>query len=73
MFITLEDETGLVNVIVRPDVYRLYRSAARNEPLIVVEGRMQSDGTVNVMAEKLAPFARHRSEPPVSYRSRDFR
>jgi error-prone DNA polymerase len=53
MFLTLEDEGGLVNVIVRPRVYARYRDALRNHPLIAVAGRVQHGrGTVNVLAER---------------------
>jgi len=44
LFITLEDEEGLVNLIVRPDVYERYRDALRNTPLLWVEGRLQREG-----------------------------
>jgi error-prone DNA polymerase len=44
VFITLEDEEGLVNLIVRPDVYERYRDALRNSPLLWVEGRLQREG-----------------------------
>ena len=44
VFITLEDEEGLVNLIVRPDVYERHRDALRNSPLISVEGRVQREG-----------------------------
>jgi error-prone DNA polymerase len=44
LFITLEDEEGLVNLIVRPAVYERYREALRNAPLLWVEGRLQRQG-----------------------------
>jgi error-prone DNA polymerase len=44
LFITLEDEEGLVNLIVRPDVYERFRDALRNAPLIWVRGRVQREG-----------------------------
>jgi len=44
VFITLEDEEGLVNLIVRPDVYERYRGALRSAPLLLVEGRLQREG-----------------------------
>ena len=57
MFVTLEDEWGLSNVIVRPDVYARYRTLWRLEPLIVVGGTLQRrDGTTNVMAETITPL-----------------
>lgn len=46
VFITLEDGEGLVNLIVRPDVYERYRHALRNAPLLLVEGRLQHEGHV---------------------------
>ncbi|MBV8459768.1 MAG: DNA polymerase III subunit alpha [Candidatus Eremiobacteraeota bacterium] len=53
VFTTMEDETGLVNVIIRPDVYQRYRPIARDEPTVVVEGVLQrQDGHVNVLARR---------------------
>ena len=46
LFITLEDEEGLLNLIVRPEVYERYREALRNAPLLWVEGRLQREGQV---------------------------
>src|SRR3989449_28777 len=53
IFVLLEDEAGMVNVIVRPDVYERHRAAVRGEPLLWVRGRLaKDDGTVNVLAEQ---------------------
>jgi error-prone DNA polymerase len=53
VFTTMEDETGLVNVIIRPDVYQRYRPIARDEPTVVVEGVLQrQDGHVNILARR---------------------
>jgi len=53
VFVLLEDEAGMVNVIVRPDVYERYRPAIRGEPLLWVRGKLaRDDGTVNVLAEE---------------------
>jgi len=55
VFVLLEDEAGMVNVIVRPDVYERHRSAIRGEPLLWVRGKLaKDDGTVNVIAEEAA-------------------
>jgi error-prone DNA polymerase len=55
VFITLEDEEGLVNLIVRPDVYERYRDALRNAPLLLVEGRLQREGqTFSVLVQGAA-------------------
>ena len=53
VFITLEDEHGLVNVIVRPGVYQRFRHSLRGAPLIVVEGILQKQGGVqSVLAQR---------------------
>jgi len=54
VFMLVEDETGMTNVIVRPDVYDRYRAAVRGEPFVLVTGKLaKDDGTVNVLAEKV--------------------
>jgi len=54
VFLLVEDETGMTNVIVRTDVYDRYRAAVRGEPFVVVTGKLaKDDGTVNVLAEKV--------------------
>ncbi len=53
-FLLLEDERGLVNVIVFPALYEEQRLLVRSEPFLVVEGRLQSrHGTINVIAARL--------------------
>jgi error-prone DNA polymerase len=54
VFLLVEDETGLTNVIVRTDVYDRYRAVVRGEPFVLVKGKLaKDDGTVNVLAEKV--------------------
>jgi len=52
VFITMEDEDGLMNVIVKPDVYQRYYKVLRNCFLLIVEGTIQKQsGILNVLAE----------------------
>jgi error-prone DNA polymerase len=57
IFLLLEDETGMVNVIVRPDVYDACRPAVRGEPFLRVRGKLTRDGgrggSMNVIAEEV--------------------
>ena len=54
VFLLVEDETGMTNVIVRTDVYDRYRAAVRGEPFVLVRGKLaKDDGTVNVLAEEV--------------------
>ena len=60
VFLNLEDESGLTNVIVRPALFHRHRLALVNEPFLFVEGTLQhQDNVVSVRAERLWPL-RHR-------------
>jgi error-prone DNA polymerase len=53
-FLTLEDEEGMLNVIIKPDVYRRYRQIFKLEPLILVQGAIQRQrGILNIIADRL--------------------
>jgi error-prone DNA polymerase len=50
LFLTLEDETGLVNVIVRPDLFHRERAVLTGAPLLEVDGVLQSREGTSVRA-----------------------
>jgi error-prone DNA polymerase len=53
VFLTLEDETGLVNIIVNPRTYERYRREIRQASALIVDGVLQrEDGAVHVIARK---------------------
>ncbi len=57
VFLNLEDETGLINVIVRPQHFARYRVLLTAEPFLLVAGRLQhEDGVISVRAERLRPL-----------------
>ncbi len=69
VFLSLEDETGIANAIVRPWLFERDRAAIVHEPFVVVDGILQrEDGVTAVRATAV------RSLPPLSARvpSRDF-
>jgi len=52
-FVTLEDEAGMMKIIIRPAVYAEYSSVIRESPLLVVEGVVQKHGNVlNLLAQR---------------------
>jgi error-prone DNA polymerase len=54
VFLTLEDETGISNVIVRPDLFDRQRMTVIREPFLIVDGVMQhQDGVLSVRAERV--------------------
>ncbi len=57
IFILMEDESGPINAIVKPDVYQACRAAIRLEPFLYIDGTLQKDGaTYNVLAEGVYPL-----------------
>ncbi|MFC6425715.1 error-prone DNA polymerase [Oerskovia paurometabola] len=67
-FLSIEDETGLLNVICTPGLWQRFRRVARSSPALVVRGRLErADGATNLLAEHLAPLSLQ-----VASRSRDF-
>ncbi|MCP4250907.1 MAG: error-prone DNA polymerase [bacterium] len=71
VFITLEDETGVANLVVRPPVWERWRSVARTSTALVVDGVVERQGTViHVMAHRLGDLAVAIGRK--GHRSRDF-
>jgi error-prone DNA polymerase len=54
-FITLEDETGLANAIVRPQLFEEARLVINLEPALLITGRLQNEkGVIHIMAEEIS-------------------
>ena len=54
VFLSLEDEYGLVNIIIRPATYARYKAVVDLGGAVVVEGTLQHvDGAVSVLARRL--------------------
>jgi error-prone DNA polymerase len=71
VFLTIEDETGLVNVIVRPDVYERNRRTIRTSRCLIVEGVLQKEyGCVDVVMKRCWPLDAHGAAEKV--RARNF-
>ncbi|HEX9244093.1 MAG TPA: error-prone DNA polymerase [Anaeromyxobacter sp.] len=71
VFVSLEDETGIANLVVAPDVYERCRTVVRGAPYLVARGRLERSGAVvNVRVDSVAPLA---LAPAVGRRAREFR
>ena len=69
VFFTLEDETGVANLIVWPKTYEKYRAAARHAPMILATGRVERAGeVVHVQPTRIEAV----TAGDVSMKSRDF-
>ncbi|HEX9978596.1 MAG TPA: error-prone DNA polymerase, partial [Acidimicrobiia bacterium] len=57
VFINLEDETGLLNVIVTPDVWSAQRDVARRSVGLMIDGALEHrDGVTNLIARRFASW-----------------
>ena len=69
LFITMEDETGIANVIVTPDFFQQNRTLLHRAALLIAEGPLQKqDGVIHVRARRFAELKISGSVP----RSHDF-
>jgi len=58
VFLTLEDETGLIDVTVFEDVYMRWGADLFVSPLLLVSGRIdRRDGALSITAERVAALA----------------
>ena len=58
MFLTLEDETGVSNIIVSPQLFDRNRLALVNNPFLLIEGALQNqDNVVSVKARRIRPLS----------------
>ncbi len=57
LFVNLEDETGLINVVVSKGCWTHHRRVARTAPALLVRGRLErAEGVTNVIADRLDPL-----------------
>jgi error-prone DNA polymerase len=69
IFLSMEDETGIANVIVTPDLYELDRLVVTRSKFLLVEGTLQNqDGVIHVKAVRLSTL----STSGLDLRSHDF-
>ncbi len=70
-FVTLEDETGVANLIIRADVWKRFRSVALRANILLVRGRLQREGRViHVLASYLEDLSTRLTE--LASKSRNF-
>jgi len=70
-FVTLEDETGVANLIIRPDVWKRFREAALGATVLLAGGRLQrQQGVIHVLTSRLENLSEWMST--LGRQSRDF-
>jgi len=68
-FLSIEDETGISNAIVRPDDFVANKLVLTTEPYLLLEGQLQNQsGVISVRVDRAAPLCLG----PATVRSHDF-
>jgi error-prone DNA polymerase len=69
VFLLLEDEFGMLNIIVPPWLHERQRALVRGEPFVIVEGELQrKEGTINLLADRFHKLAIPGAmQPPASH------
>jgi len=58
LFLSMEDETGIANIIVTPDIFDRNRVVLVNQPLLLIEGPLQNqDNVIHVRARRIQPLS----------------
>jgi error-prone DNA polymerase len=63
VFLSLEDETGVANAILTPDLFDTYHVTIVHKPFLLLDGMLQNqDGVISVKVERLEALAISRAE-----------
>jgi len=63
VFLSLEDETGVANAIIMPDLFQKNRLLVTSEQFLMVEGILQNqDNVISVKAQRVIPLSITRAE-----------
>jgi error-prone DNA polymerase len=58
VFLSVEDETGIANVILRPDVFARLRPVVLSHPFLLIEGTLQNQrGVASIKASNVEPLS----------------
>ncbi len=58
IFLSMEDETGIANIIITPDLYERERVVVTRSKFVLVEGALQNqDGVIHIKARRIQPLA----------------
>ena len=69
IFLSIEDETGIANIIVTPDLYERQRLIVTRTKFLMAEGILQNqDGVIHVKAKRLLAL----TDSALAIRSHDF-
>ncbi len=64
VFLSLEDETGIANAIITPQLFHRDHTVVVHHPFLLIEGRLQNlDNVISIKAERIEPLVVTQAEP----------
>ena len=64
VFLSMEDETGIANVIITPQLFERNHIVVVQNPFLLIEGTLQNqEKVISVKAQRIEPLAITRAEP----------
>ena len=74
LFLSIEDETGIANAVVMPEMFQEQRFLIVDSPWLLIEGKMQNvDNVIHVQARRITPLESSSPTPSPALDSHDFR
>ena len=65
MFLSMEDETGIANAVVMPDMFEEFRLILVTEPYLLIEGKVQNvENVIHVLARRIEALPAHPATAP---------
>jgi len=65
VFLSLEDETGIANIILTPNIFEQNRIVVTRSRFLLIEGPLQKqDGVIHVKAQCITPLESHGADIP---------
>jgi len=63
VFLSLEDETGICNIIISPDLFERQRVDIVTQQFLIIYGTLQTlDGVISIKAQRVRPLATIKAE-----------
>jgi len=65
VFLSLEDETGIANAIITPQLFEQDHTVVVHNPFLLIEGTLQNqENVISVKVRRVEPLTISRADPP---------
>ena len=73
VFLTMEDETGMANVVIKPKLFQQQKNIIISNTFLIIFGQLQKEeGVINVIAKQIRPLPQFSNEGKLHLSSHNF-